>query len=147
MGLIKNMALIMFVASCTVGCQLLAKHGVGKIAPLRIGTEPIRALLQIIGSPYIVAALAIQGCGFAIWLTVLSRWNLTWAVGTASACVLVLTAVMDKLIRSQNINRVQIVGLAFLCLGAVLLSYKVTPSSSPRTIQVPQATEMEREAE
>ena len=107
---------------------MLAKYGVNKLAPLQLGTQPVRTLLSIATSPFIVGGLFVQALGFTLWLTIIARTNLTWAVGIASVFVYVLTAICNKLILGEGINPVQVGGLVLLCLGAILLSY------TPRTL-------------
>lgn len=126
--LIKNFGWVMLTSCATVTCQLLAKYGVNKLAPLQLGTQPVRTLLSIATSPFIVGGLFVQALGFTLWLTIIARTNLTWAVGIASVFVYVLTAICNKLILGEGINPVQVGGLVLLCLGAILLSY------TPRTL-------------
>jgi drug/metabolite transporter (DMT)-like permease len=126
--LIKNFGWVMLTSCATVTCQLLAKYGVTRLAPLQLGTQPVRTLYAIATSPFIVGGLFVQALGFTLWLTIIARTNLTWAVGIASVFVYVLTAICNKLILGESINPVQVGGLVLLCLGAILLSY------TPRTL-------------
>jgi drug/metabolite transporter (DMT)-like permease len=71
--------------------------------------------------------LVVQAFGFSLWLTVIARANLTWAVGIASVFVYVLTAVLNRLLLGEAVNGVQTAGLALLCVGALLLSYAPAP--------------------
>jgi drug/metabolite transporter (DMT)-like permease len=116
-------------SSATVTCQLLAKHGVARIAPLDFSGQPLRTIMDIARSPFIVGGLAVQAGGFAIWLTVIARTNLTWAVGVASALVYILTAVLNWLLLNEGVTRIQALGLLLLVLGTVLLSWGPIESS------------------
>jgi drug/metabolite transporter (DMT)-like permease len=121
--LLKTCGWLGLTSIATVTCQLLAKYGVSRVAPLDFSGRPLATLLSIATSPFIVGGLIIQGCGFTIWLTVLAKSNLTWAVGVAGATVYLLTAALNWLVLGQGINAVQGAGLALLCIGAMLLSY------------------------
>jgi drug/metabolite transporter (DMT)-like permease len=125
--LLKNLAWVMLTSSATVTCQLLAKYGVARIAPLDFGGRPVATMLSIATSPFIVGGLFVQAFGFTVWLTVIARTNLTWAVGIASVFVYLLTAICNRLILGEGINTVQTIGIFVLCLGALLLSYTPAP--------------------
>lgn len=112
-----------FLTSCsTVACQLLAKHGLARMAPLDFSRQPLATVAAVLTSPWIVAGVAIQVLGFGIWLTVISRANLTWAVGVAGSLTLLLTAALNWALLGERISTLQAFGVLLLALGIVLLS-------------------------
>lgn len=112
-----------FLTSCsTVACQLLTKHGLTRMAPLDFSRHTLASATAVLTSPWIFSGVAIQVLGFGIWLTVIARTNLTWAVGVAGALTLLLTAVLNWLVLGEKISGTQALGVLLLAFGIVLLS-------------------------
>jgi drug/metabolite transporter (DMT)-like permease len=119
---LRDLGLVLVTSSSTVACQLLAKKGVSRLAPLEFGEQPLRTLFAMLTSPWVLSGLAIQAFGFSLWLTVIARTNLTWAVGVASALVFVLTAILNWAIFDERVTMIQAFGILLLIVGIALLS-------------------------
>src|SRR5690242_9650752 len=107
---LRDLGWVLITSSSTVACQLLAKKGVSRIVPLDLAEHPLRTIVTMLTSPYVLSGLAIQAFGFSLWLTVIARTNLTWAVGVASALVFVLTAVLNWAIFDERVTTMQALG-------------------------------------
>jgi drug/metabolite transporter (DMT)-like permease len=127
--MLKSFGFILLTSCATVTCQLLAKYGVKKLAPLNFSERPVATAISLATSPFIISGLLVQALGFSLWLTIIARSNLTWAVGVASVFVYLLTALLNRLLLGEGINLVQGAGLLLLCVGVVLLSYQPTAST------------------
>lgn len=119
----KNGGLVMLTSIATVTCQIMSKYGLRKLPTIDLVGQPVQTLIGFFTSPFILGGLLVQALGFSIWLTVIARTNLTWAIGIATACVYLLTAIANKAILGEGINQVQVAGLALMGVGAILLSY------------------------
>jgi len=133
MGTLLRDSFWVLLTSCsTVACQLLTKHGLRRLAPLDFPGDPLGTFTAVITSPFIVAGVAVQVLGFGVWLTVIARANLTWAVGVAGALTLLLTALLNWLLLGERVSAVQALGVVLLALGIVLLS--TSPELSRRVV-------------
>lgn len=131
MGTLLRDSFWVLLTSCsTVACQLLTKHGLGRLPPLDFRGAPLATLAALSTSPFILAGIAIQALGFGVWLTVIARANLAWAVGVAGALTLLLTALLNWILLGERISPVQALGVALLALGIVLIS--IDPGLSRR---------------
>jgi hypothetical protein len=126
----KNSGLVLVTSIATVTCQIMAKYGLRRLPTIDLVGQPVQTLLGFFTSPFIVGGLLVQVAGFSVWLTVIARMNLTWAIGIATVWVYLLTAIANKFILGEGLNQVQGVGLALMGLGALLLSY--TPAPGPQ---------------
>ena len=114
-----NLALALFVALCTVGCQPIAKRGVmGMDAPPSF-EHPMTTLWAFATSGFIVTGPAVQGFGFVIWLHLVSEANLTWALTLAGAALMALTR---QTLCNEGISVIQWAGLPLINRGAFLVT-------------------------
>lgn len=128
--LLRDSLSVLLTSCSTVACQLLTKHGLKRLAPLDLPADPLGTLAAVLTSPFILAGVAIQVLGFGIWLTVIARANLTWAVGVAGALTLLLTALLNWLMLGERVSTIQALGVVLLALGIVLLSVEPEASRS-----------------
>lgn len=120
---------VLLTSCSTVACQLLAKRGLTRMAPLDFFGHPLASLGAVLTSPWIVAGVAVQAAGFAIWLTVIARANLTWAVGVAGSLTLLLTALLNWALLGQRLSPLQGFGVLLLAAGIALLSTNPGPTA------------------
>lgn len=120
--LLKDSAWVLVASCSTVACQILSKQGLRRLPPLNLTGDPFGTLTSVVTSPYILAGVAVQVLGFGVWLSVIARANLTWAVGVAGALTLLLTAVLNWLLLGERISGTQALGVLLLAIGIVLLS-------------------------
>jgi hypothetical protein len=121
--ILRNSGLVLLTSIATVTCQIMAKYGLRKMPTIDLVGQPVQTLLGFFTSPFIVGGLLIQVMGFSIWLTVISKTNLTWAIGVATVWVYLLTAIANKFLLGEGLSQVQATGLALMGVGAILLSY------------------------
>ena len=120
--LLRDSAWVLLASCSTVACQLLTKYGLRRMAPLDFSGDPLGTLAGLLTSPFVLAGVATQVLGFGVWLTVIARANLTWAVGVAGALTLLLTAVFNWLLLGERVSMTQTLGAVLIAIGIVLLS-------------------------
>jgi len=105
----------------TVG-QLLLKHVMRNVGP--VGTADVAApgaiVLRLAGNPVFLAAVALYALGFAVWLVVLSRHELSYAypILALSYC---LVPALSQYFFGEHISAMRWLGIAIIFLGVVVV--------------------------
>ena len=113
--------LIFFTTACTIGSQLILKHGLQGLGGLA-GTDRVAFLLRVASSPWVAAALALQVVGYVAWFFVISREKLGVAFALSGSFFYIVMALMSWLVFGEQLTRVQWAGLAAITLGVLLLA-------------------------
>ena len=71
--MIREILMILFVTCSTLGSQLLIKHAVAQLALRSPPLSGMPRLFAAVLSPTVIAAIAVQGIGFLVWVVVVSR--------------------------------------------------------------------------
>lgn len=122
---LTSMALIATTATCTVGTQMLLKTVSASVAGLvpELSIVNMFRLVQFaLTNPVIPAAILLQGCGFVLWIVVLSREHAGVALAIGGASVYILTALAEALIFGNRFSFSQLFALTLVSVGAVLLA-------------------------
>lgn len=119
--MIREILMIVFVTLSTMGSQLLVKNGVNVLAERSPGLSGIRWLLAAVLSPSIIAAVAIQGVGFLVWVVVVSRMKLGVAFAISGAFFYLLIALASWYFYGEKLNPWQWGGLAMISTGVALM--------------------------
>jgi len=115
---ITNIALILMVAMANLASQLLLKQGMMTAGPVSgIGM----ALRYAVTSPAVVGGLAMQGVGFSLWLYILTRTKLGYALGMVGAFFYLMLPLLTWWLFGERLAPLQWLGLAFVCLGVLCL--------------------------
>jgi len=118
----REILLILFVTCSTLSGQFLIKHGVTRIAQQTPGLSGLSWLFAAITSPAVIAAVAIQGIGFLVWVVVISRVKLGVAFGISGAFLYVLMSIVGWWFYGERLSNLQWCGLAMISSGVVLLT-------------------------
>ncbi|MET3929076.1 hypothetical protein L3D22_17620 [Lysobacter soli] len=118
----REILLILFVTCSTLGGQFLIKHGVTRIAEQSPGVSGLPWLFAAITSPAVMAAVAIQGIGFLVWVVVISRVKLGVAFGISGAFLYVLMSIVGWCFYGERLTTMQWCGLAMISCGVLLLT-------------------------
>jgi len=110
----KNMVLIFIVAASTAASQLLLKGGV---MGLDLSHFSIDIVMKIAHSPFIIVSIILQLCVFAIWLVVISKTTLGYALGFSGAFLYLLIPLLSRLIYGELLTTLQWIGLFFISAG------------------------------
>lgn len=122
-----TVVLVLLVTLCTIGSQLILKSGVNSLVAVLRNEGVAPFLLSAATSPKVIAALAIQGGGYVVWLFVLAQSRLSVAFAMSGSFFYLVMAAASWLVFGERLTLVQWGGLALISLGVIL----VTNGSSP----------------
>ena len=120
--MIRETLMILFVTCATLGSQLLIKHAVIDVAARSPGLKGSDWLIAAVMSPYIIAAIVLQGVGFLVWVAVVSRVKLGVAFGMSGAFFYILLAAVSWWLYGERLAPMQWAGLAFITAGVLMVS-------------------------
>lgn len=120
--MIREILMILFVTCATLGSQLLVKHAVVQIATLTPGLKGVDWLVAAVTSPQVLAAVAVQGVGFVVWVVVVSRVKLGVAFGMSGAFFYLLLAAVSWWLYGERLVPAQWAGLVFITVGVLMIS-------------------------
>lgn len=125
--MISTPILVLLVTLCTIGSQLVLKQGVGQITSVLKTDGAMAFLLTAAQSPIVIAALAMQGVGYVIWLFVVSQERLSVAFAMSGSFFYLLMAAASWLLYGEKLAWGQWVGLAMISIGVLMVNLMKTP--------------------
>lgn len=118
----KYIGFILFTVMTNAAAQLMLKHGMMSLGPITFaGVNPILKILQIVFSPWVFIGLSTFVVSMASHLYVLSKVELSFAYPFLSLAY-VAVAVFAYFIFHEDLNAWRIGGIAFICVGTVLIA-------------------------
>ncbi len=120
--MIRDLFMILFVTCSTLGSQLLIKSAVVEIAARDRVPAGIAWLIAAISSPRVLAAVAVQGVGFLVWVVVVSRVKLGPAFATSGALFYILLAAVSWFLYGERLAPLQWGGIALVSVGVLMIS-------------------------
>lgn len=118
----KYLGFILFTVMTNAAAQLMLKHGMTSLGSISFANaNPIVKILEIVFSPWVFAGLATFVISMASHLYVLSKVELSFAYPFLSLAY-VAVAVFAYFIFKEDINAYRIAGIAFICVGTVLIA-------------------------
>jgi len=118
----KYIPFILFTVMTNAAAQLMLKQGMMTLGPISFeGANPIIRMLQIVFSPWVFAGLLTFVISMASHLYVLSKVELSFAYPFLSLAY-VAVAVFAYFVFREDINAWRIAGIAFICVGTVLIA-------------------------
>lgn len=118
----REILMIVLVTLCTLGSQLLVKFGVGRLQVRDPSTNLVGWLLSVATSPSIIAAVAIQGFGFLVWVVVVSRMKLGVAFAISGGFFYLLVALSSWALYGERLSALQWGGLLLVSFGVLLMT-------------------------
>lgn len=119
--MIREILMIAFVTLSTMASQLLVKNGVTNLAERMPDLKGIPWLMAAVLSPSIIAAVAIQGVGFLMWVVVVSRMKLGIAFAISGAFFYLLIAFASWFFYGEKLSPLQWGGLVMISGGVVIM--------------------------
>jgi multidrug transporter EmrE-like cation transporter len=113
--------LILVTTLCTIGAQLLLKHGLRPIAATAI-TSKVDFLLQAAFTPWVWAALTLQVLGYVVWFFVITQEKLGVAFAVSGSFFYLIMALMSWALFDEQLAPVQWIGLVMISAGVVALA-------------------------
>jgi drug/metabolite transporter (DMT)-like permease len=120
-AIMKTTIMIIVVAFSNVISQLVLKKGV---IELKIDQINFSYLPLALTSPYVLTALLIQIFSYIVWLFVLSRTNLGYAVGLSGAMFYIIIALLGWWVFNEKMTPLQWIGLFAISFGVFCLVKK-----------------------
>ncbi|NOT63038.1 MAG: EamA family transporter [Acidobacteria bacterium] len=80
-------------------------------------------LLFVLTTPKILIGLSLSGISMILWLTALSRFELSYALPVLSGVYYILALLMSYLVLNEPINLWRWAGTAVIALGIALLAH------------------------
>ena len=120
--MIREILMILFVTCATLGSQLLIKRAVAQLATRTPAPAGLDWLLAALLSPSVIAAIAVQGIGFIVWVVVVSRVKLGVAFAISGGSFYLLMAAATWLLYGERLNPWQWGGIALISVGVVMVS-------------------------
>ena len=118
----KYIGFILFTVMTNAAAQLMLKHGMMSLGSISFeGANPVLKLLQIVCSPWVFLGLCIFVISMASHLYVLSKVELSFAYPFLSLAY-VAVAVFAYFVFHEDLNAWRIAGIAFICVGTVLIA-------------------------
>src|SRR4030095_2352605 len=118
----KYLPFILFTVMTNAAAQLMLKQGMMALGPVSFeGVNPLVKLLQIVFSPWVFLGLCMFGISMASHLYVLSKVELSFAYPFLSLAY-VAVAVFAYFLFREDLNAYRIAGIAFICVGTVLIA-------------------------
>ena len=118
----KYIGFILFTVLTNAAAQLMLKHGMMSLAPITFaGVNPLIKILQIVFNPWVFLGLSTFVISMASHLYVLSKVELSFAYPFLSLAY-VAVAVFAYFLFHEDLNAWRIAGIAFICVGTVLIA-------------------------
>ena len=118
----KYLPFILFTVMTNAAAQLMLKHGMMTLGPLSFTAETaIQRVFQIVLHPWVFEGLATFVISMASHLYVLSKVELSFAYPFLSLAY-VAVALFAFFIFKEDLNAWRIAGIAFICVGTVLIA-------------------------
>lgn len=119
-----NTAIVYILISVLAGGvgQVILKKGMGAMGPLTLSFGQLGSILwRMATNPYVVIGLGIYAMGTILWLTALSRIELSYAYPFASLGYVIMLIASWQLFH-ENISLMRLVGCGVVVLGVILIS-------------------------
>ena len=136
----KYIPFILFTVMTNAAAQLMLKYGLLTLGPISFSTETlIQRIFQIVFNPWVFAGLLTFVISMASHLYVLSKVELSFAYPFLSLAY-VAVALFAWLLFKEELGGYKIAGIAFICIGTVLIAQSGKPSDRQAQTNINQQT-------
>ena len=119
---IKNLLLILFGVLLNASAQLFIKNGTNNLGIIYLEISSlIQTALKVIFEPFIFIGLLCYVISVAVWISVLSRTDVSVAYPLLSIGY-VVNAIAAYFLYGENITQLKISGMIFIIIGTYLIS-------------------------
>jgi drug/metabolite transporter (DMT)-like permease len=127
----KYIPFILFTVMTNAAAQILLKYGLISLGPISFSADTlIQRIFQIIFNPWVFAGLTVFVISMASHLYVLSKVDLSFAYPFLSLAY-VAVAVFAWALFKEELGTLKIAGIAFICVGTVLIAQSGHGSAAP----------------
>jgi drug/metabolite transporter (DMT)-like permease len=135
----KYLPFILFTVFTNAAAQVMLKQGMSSMGALGDASDAIIIrVFQVVFNPWVFVGLATFVISMASHLYVLSKVELSFAYPFLSLAY-VAVAIFAYFVFSEDLNAWRIAGIAFICVGTVLIAqsdnsaHRIEPVSPPTT--------------
>lgn len=134
---------ILFTVFANTAAQVMLKKGVMTLGGVSLaGGNPILKVLEIAFQPYVFFGLVLYVVAMASHLYVLSKVDLLFAYPFLSLSY-VAVAIAAWFVFDENLSLLRIGGIAFICIGTVLIAQAGPSDKASRAAPVDTAAQAE----
>jgi drug/metabolite transporter (DMT)-like permease len=116
----RNLILIVATVIINTTGQFLVKTGVNRVG--EVSLNDFQALMKALSSWLVVCGFVIYFLSALIWISILSKAELSWAFPILSLSY-VFTAILSPVLLHESFSALRLIGTLVICLG-VFLVYK-----------------------
>lgn len=140
----KYLPFILFTVMTNAAAQLMLKHGMMTLGPLTFSADTlVQRIFQIVFSPWVFLGLTTFVISMASHLYVLSKVELSFAYPFLSLAY-VAVALFAFFIFKEDLNAWRIAGIAFICVGTVLIAQSGRSEATGTLAHAAPASELTR---
>jgi drug/metabolite transporter (DMT)-like permease len=110
------------VTICTIGSQMVLKRGVNGIISVLKTEGSLAFILSAATSPIVIAAVALQGVAYVIWLFVVAQERLSVAFAISGSFFYLTMAFASWFFYGERLTAYQWFGLVFITVGVLLVT-------------------------
>ncbi len=138
----KMIPFILFTVLSNAAAQVMLKKGVMTLGTISLaGGNPIVKMLEIVFQPFVFMGIVLFVVSMASHLYVLSKVDLLFAYPFLSLAY-VAVAIAAWLVFGESLSTLRIFGIAFICLGIVLIAKAGPTGDSARAVTVETAAKV-----
>ena len=120
-----HVLLLALVAAMSCANQLLLKAGVSQGGPIAISFEGLMVLIRrIFTTPLILAGYALGGLTNLVWLTALSRFEISFAAPVMAGLSFVFLLAASALVLGESVGPNRWIGTLLIVAGMFLVGRK-----------------------
>jgi drug/metabolite transporter (DMT)-like permease len=135
----KYIPFILFTVLTNAAAQLLLKQGMMSLGSISFTADTmIQRMFQIVFNPWVFAGLVTFVISMASHLYVLSKVDLSYAYPFLSLAY-VAVAVCAWLLFKEELGALKIAGIAFICVGTVLIAQSGHKETADQTAALERA--------
>jgi drug/metabolite transporter (DMT)-like permease len=118
-GMLKSLMLIILTVIINTAGQFIVKTGVNRLG--FVALTDYHMILKALTSWMILLGFAVYFASAIVWISILSRSELSWAFPILSLSY-VLTALLSPLFLHESFAPQRLIGILVICLGVFLVS-------------------------
>ena len=119
--MIKNLLLIILTVIINTTGQFVIKTGVNKIGRISFSESFIPTIFRALTNWVIISGFALYFVSAVLWITILSRTQLSWAFPILSLSY-VITVLISPLLLNEAFSAQRLIGTLVIIVGVYLVS-------------------------
>jgi drug/metabolite transporter (DMT)-like permease len=117
--MLKSLVLIVFTVIINTAGQFMVKTGVNRVG--HVSLADFGSVFRALTSWLVLAGFAVYFLSALLWISILSRAELSWAFPILSLSY-VLTALLAPVVLHESFSALRFAGILVICFGVYLVS-------------------------